>query len=170
MSYADAITGAMTDLAADPRVVFVCQPMFHAGGLARTLAGVPPDRVMVLPVFEETHLGIATGMALAGAVPVVLFPRINFLLLAVNQLVNHLDKLPLIAGVRPTVLIRTLVGSPRPLDPGPQHLGDYSAALESMLESVRVERVTGVCEAAGQYRTAVDRGGGSLFIEYGHLY
>ena len=38
-------------------------------------------------------MGISTGLALNGFIPVSCYPRFDFLILALNQLVNHLDKL-----------------------------------------------------------------------------
>ena len=45
-------------------------------------------------------MGMTTGLALAGAVPVSIFPRWNFLLCAMSQLVNHLDKLQAMSNGR----------------------------------------------------------------------
>ena len=45
-----------------------------------------------------------------------------------NQLVNHLDKLPL-WGWHPKVIIRTMVGQTTPLDAGPQHTQNHSDAF-----------------------------------------
>ena len=38
-------------------------------------------------------MGMTIGLLMAGKIPVSIYPRWNFLLLAINQLVNHLDKL-----------------------------------------------------------------------------
>ena len=55
------------------------------------------------------------------------YVRWNFLLLAANQIVNHLDKMEEISngGYKPKVVIRTAIGSTRPLLPGCQSIGDY---------------------------------------------
>ena len=51
------------------------------------------EKRIELPVFEETQMGMTLGMALNGSVPISIFPRWNFLILATNQIVNHLDKI-----------------------------------------------------------------------------
>ena len=51
---------------------------------------------------------------------------------AIDQLVNHLDKM-----FRYPMLIRAIVGSKEPLDPGPQHVGDYTKWLLD-LRNIRV--------------------------------
>ena len=63
--------------------------------------------------------------------PVSLFPRWNFLLCAMSQLVNHLDKLQAMSngGYRAKAIVRTGIGSERPLHPQQQHVGDYTEAL-----------------------------------------
>ena len=45
-----------------------------------------------LPVAEEMQMGMSFGMSLDGTIPISIYPRWNFLLCAINQLVNHLDK------------------------------------------------------------------------------
>jgi pyruvate/2-oxoglutarate/acetoin dehydrogenase E1 component len=72
---------------------------------------------------------------LEGYIPVCVYPRIDFMLLACNQLVNHLDKME---GFRPKVIIRTAVGSTKPLNPGPQHTQDHTEAFSLMLKNIPV--------------------------------
>ena len=45
-----------------------------------------------LPVFEDVQMGLSTGLALQGFIPITCYPRFDFLILAMNQLVNHLTK------------------------------------------------------------------------------
>ena len=80
--------------------------------MTTTLKNIDMSRRLELPVVEEMQMGMSTGMALAGLVPVTIYPRWNFLLLATNQIVNHLDKLKHMSngGYRPKVIIRTGVG------------------------------------------------------------
>jgi len=67
--------------------------------------------------------GVADGhdewLGLQGWIPASIFPRWSFLLLAANQLVNHLDKTASLGhgGFRTKVIIRTSIGSERPLHP-----------------------------------------------------
>ena len=51
-----------------------------------------------LPVTEEMQMGMTIGLLMNGYIPVSIFPRWNFMLLAINQLVNHLDKLHIMNG------------------------------------------------------------------------
>lgn len=84
----------MEFLAEDPRVLFLGQSVKYSGNsIYNTLKTIPDDRKIETPVFEEVQMGLSTGLALEGFVPVTCYPRFDFLLLAVNQLVNHLDKM-----------------------------------------------------------------------------
>ena len=50
-----------------------------------------PDQLVELPVAEEMQMGMSLGLALDGKVPISIFPRWNFLLCGMNQLVYHID-------------------------------------------------------------------------------
>lgn len=65
-------------------------------------------------------MGMSIGLALGGFLPVSTYPRFDFLLLAFNQMINHLDKFPIITDKQfyPKVIIRVLVGAKKPLDDG----------------------------------------------------
>jgi pyruvate/2-oxoglutarate/acetoin dehydrogenase E1 component len=131
-----AINAAMLKLAEDPRVVFVGQAVRYDGTqMYASLDGVPMEKRIELPVIEEFQIGYCTGLALTGKIPVCLFARMDFMLLAMNQLVNHLDKLPLF-GWHPKVILRTTVGQKRPLDAGPQHTQNHTYAFKLMLQNV----------------------------------
>lgn len=140
--YFDELCRAMEMLAADPRTLFMGQAVeFPGTAMFRTLENVHPTKKLELPVAEEMQLGMAIGIALNGFLPICIYPRFNFLLLAMNQLVNHLDKLPIYGnGYKPKVIIRVGVGSDQPLNPGPQHLGDLTQALCLMLDNVGVRQ------------------------------
>jgi len=133
-----AVNEAMLMLAADPRTIFVGQSVRYDGtAMYASLDGVPMERRVEMPVIEDFQLGYCTGLALMGKIPICLYPRMDFLMLAMNQLVNHLDKLPLF-GWDPKVIIRTVVGSKTPLDAGPQHTQNHSVAISQMLSFVEV--------------------------------
>jgi pyruvate/2-oxoglutarate/acetoin dehydrogenase E1 component len=102
-------------------------------------------------------MGFCTGLALEGYIPVCVYPRIDFMLLAANQLVNHLDKME---GFKPKVIIRTAVGSKSPLNPGPQHTQDHTSAFSLMLKNIPVEWFE-----PGVYEKALERPGSTLVVE-----
>lgn len=172
MTYREELTKAMTTLGERPDTIFMGQAVAFPGtGMFGTLEGVPMGKRLELPVFEDAQLGMAIGMSLNGFLPVCIYPRINFLLLAMNQLVNHLDKLPQFGnGWKPKVIIRTMIAHDEPMDPGMQHLGDYSFPISQMLTHVRVMHLhrTDLIDTA--YRCAAEWKFSTLLIERAELY
>lgn len=175
MAYFDELKRAMDYLAAHPQTVFMGQAVAVPGtAMSNTLRDVPGERLIELPVAEEMQMGMATGLALDGMIPISIFPRWNFLLLAVNQLVNHLDKLPLISGggYQPKVIIRTGIGSERPLHPQHQHVGDFTDAFRSMCTSIDIVRLDEPEEIFPAYAHALERSDGrsTIIVEFGDYY
>ena len=66
--------------------------------MTNTLKDVPNEKRLEMPVDEEMQMGITIGLAMQGIVPVSFYPRWNFLILALNQLVNHLDKINIMSN------------------------------------------------------------------------
>ena len=138
MTYKEELTKAMTWLGKQPDTVFLGQQVKYPGnGLFDTLQGVPMDKRIEIGVAEDLQMGLSIGLAMAGKVPITIYPRMDFLMCAMNQLVNHLDKHP---DLR--VIVRTCIGSKTPLDPGPQHSGDYVKGLREILKNVKVIDLT----------------------------
>ncbi len=166
---AELLNEAMLLLAADPGAVFIGQGVaFDGHAMHASLSGVPASQRIEFPVAEDLQLGASAGLSLAGggSLVVSIFPRIDFLLRAADQLVNHLDKLPQMSGGRfvPRVLIRTRVGSRTPMDPGPQHSQDHGGALAAMLQWVVVKRLTDPKDVLPVYRSVCERRDRSFLI------
>lgn len=163
----------MERLARDPRTVFLGQAVRCPGtAMFTTLEDVPMDQRIELPVAEEMQMGMATGLAMAGLIPVCIFPRLNFLLLAINQLVNHLDKMQAMSDYKTKVIIRTSVGSCRPLHPGPQHVGNFAAALRLLCSTIEVIDLEQTNKIYPYYEYALHRedGRSTILIEHGDYY
>jgi pyruvate/2-oxoglutarate/acetoin dehydrogenase E1 component len=157
-------------LAEDPRTLFVGQAVKYPGQAAfKSFEGVPMERRIELPVAEEFQMGLCTGLSLGGYLPVSFYTRWDFLILAMNQLVNHLDKLPLM-GWRPKVIIRTSVGRVAPLDPGPQHCQDHGEAVASMLDTVEVVELLYAETVVPAYERALRSPRSTILVEHMRLY
>lgn len=175
MKYFDELKRSMEYLAADPRVVFMGQAVAVPGtAMSNTLKGVDPSKLIELPVAEEMQMGMTTGMALAGQVPVSIFPRWNFLLCGMSQLINHLDKIQAMSdgGFKAKAIVRTGVGSERPLHPQHQHVGDFTDAVRSMCSTVEVIRLDEPEDIFPAYQRALvrDDGRSTLLVEWGDYY
>ena len=92
--YFDELKRAMEFLGEQPDTFFLGQAVEYKGtAMTNTLKGVSREKLLEMPVDEEMQMGITNGLALNGTVPISIYPRWNFLLLATNQLVNHLDRM-----------------------------------------------------------------------------
>ena len=166
MTYFGELQRAMEWLAGRPDTLFMGQAVGSPGtAMFNTLKEIDPSRRLELPVAEEMQMGMSIGLALQGLVPVSVFPRWNFLLLAVNQLVNHLDKLPMVSEYRPKVIIRTGIGSVLPLDPQWQHKGDFTDVMAGMLHTVRVVRLDRPEQIVPEYQNAYHAPGPTILCE-----
>jgi pyruvate/2-oxoglutarate/acetoin dehydrogenase E1 component len=170
-SYFGALCDAMNMLAGQPRAIFLGQSVGNPGtGMSKSFANIPKEKLLEMPVAEDLQLGMSIGLALAGDLPVSVFPRINFIFCAMSQLVLHLDAIPCFSRYRPRVIIRTAVGNPEPLNPGPQHTGDYADALRSLLKTVAVVQLEEASQIVPCYAVAMARETSSVIIEYPSLY
>jgi pyruvate/2-oxoglutarate/acetoin dehydrogenase E1 component len=172
-AYFSELVRTMSWLAEQPNALFVGQAVVYEGtAMHRTLRDVPVDRRIEFPVAEGMQLGACTGLALAGFLPISIFPRINFLLEATSQLVQHLDKIVQYSdgGYNPRVIIRTAIATDTPLNPGEQHVSDYTPAFRAMLSTIHVEVLETPNQVMPAYQAAVERKGSSLLIEHLGMY
>jgi len=175
MAYFDSLKQAMQWLSQQQDTFFVGQSVCVPGtAMFNTLKDVPLEQRLELPVFEDTQMGMSLGMSLAGKRVVSVFPRWNFLLCATNQLVNHVDKYQLMSegSISPSLIIRTSVGSERPLFPGHQHIGNFSDAFQSILHNVEVIQLEEPEQIVPAYQHAYNRSDGksTILVEFGDFY
>lgn len=171
MSYFAELTAAMALVGRLPTAVFLGQGVGNPGtSMSDSFAQVPKEKLLELPVAEDMQMGMATGMSLAGLLPVCVFPRWNFLICAANQIVNHLDRLELISSFRPKVIIRVATPSSSPFNPGPQHDDDFSGALGKMLRNVKIVRLGRAGDIVRAYEQAIGSGGSTILVEFTDQY
>ena len=159
---------AMLLLASQPNALFIGQNVGYDGNVVfKHLNGVSWKQRLELPVCEELQMGMSIGLALKGILPISIYPRMDFVVLALNQLVNHLDKLPVMSkgDYQPKVIIRTKVGARKPLNAGPQHTQDHTEAFRLMLTTVTVAKITEPAYILPTYQAAIDRLGSTLIVE-----
>jgi pyruvate/2-oxoglutarate/acetoin dehydrogenase E1 component len=172
-AYAQALADAMSLVCEHPRAIVIGQSVVADGtAMSQTFRHLPAEKLLEFPVAENMQLGLCTGIAIAGGLPIAVYPRIQFLLEATSQLIQHLDRMPLFSngGYKPRVLIRTAVATPIPLDPGEQHIGDHSGALQAMMKTIRVERLAVHELIVPAYRKALEYEGSTLLVEYTSQY
>lgn len=155
----------------DNGAIFCGQTVRDSGtAMSTTFRDVPTEQRLEFPVAENMQMGFATGIALTGQLVCTCYPRINFFLEAIPQFIQHLDKIPLFSDYKPRVIIRTSIATTNPLDPGPQHIGNYTDAIEAMLSTVKVVRLTSNEMIVPEYQTAMERDGSTLLVEWVQKY
>ena len=173
MKYFDELKKSMEWLGNFKDTIFLGQAVAYPGtAMTNTLQGIDQKKLLEMPVIEDMQMGITIGLALNKTVPISIFPRWNFLLLATNQLVNHLDKLNHMNGIVPKIIIRTGIGSERPLHPQFQHIGDYTDAYRLMCPNIEIIRLDEAGQIFDAYQKAYlrDDGKPTILVEWGDYY
>ena len=169
--YQKQIVKAMKLLGKEENTIFIGQTIKYGGSpMYNSMKFVPSVKIIELPVFEDTQMGMSIGLALEGFIPVSIFPRIDFLICAINQLVNHLDKCEEMSKgeFKPGVIIRTQIGNTKPIYPGCQHCGDYYAGIKAMCKHIEIIKIRNEKEVLPSYKLALKRakqGQSTLLIE-----
>ena len=159
-NYSEELQKAMIYLSEQDDTIFLGQSMKYGGiAIANSFKFIPEDKKIEMPVAENLQMGISTGMAITGYIPISVYPRWNFLILAADQLVNHLDKISdmTVGQYKPKVIIRVAVGVTKPVDPQEQHVGDFTEGFKSILKNVNVVKLDTAEQLLLEYRKAYER-------------
>jgi len=171
MKYFEELQKAMSLLAEHPKTIFIGQAVEYEGtGLYDSLKHLPANKKIEFPVAEYLQTGMANGMAIEGMIPISTYPRWNFVLMGMDQIVNHLDKFATMSNgkCKPKVIIRVAVGSEHPVDPQCQHKGNYASAFRSMINNIDIIELHEASEIVPAYRRALDREDGvsTILVEF----
>lgn len=128
-----------------------------------------PKRVVDTPICENGFVGMATGAAMLGLRPVVEIMTINFIILAMDEIVNHAAKIYYMFGGQCPVplVIRTPGGG------GQQLAATHSQNLEvwfSHVPGLKVVAPSTPADARGMLRTAIRDNNPVIFLENLALY
>mgnify|MGYP001226423076 FL=1 len=175
MKYFDELKRSMEYLGKKKDTIFIGQAVEVAGtAMSNTLRGVSKNKLIELPVAEEMQMGMTLGLAMDGNIPISIFPRWNFLLYGMNQLINHIDKYSVMTGKEENIkiIIRTGVGSQRPLHPQHQHIGDFTESIKKMCTTIDVIKLMEPEDIFPAYEKAFTRtdGRNTLIVEFGDYY
>jgi len=173
MMYKDSLTNVMTKLGEMDNTVFLGQQILFPGNpMSGTLINVPKEKMIELPVMEDSQMGMSLGMAMTGKFVITFYPRWDFLICAANQLVNHVDKIELMSNGqwKSNIIIRVAKGSEIPLNPGPQHRGNYFNEFQSITQTIKFFDCLTVDDIENAYNHAINEGGITLINEYPEKY
>src|ERR1700733_13829583 len=132
-------------LAADPSVLVFGEDVAddQGGGIVHATRGLSTKygrtRVRSTPISEQAIMGAAVGAAIAGMRPVAEIMLMNFITVAMDQLVNHAAKIRFMSGGQTAVplTVRTMTGA------GFGGGGQHSDMLEAWLAHVPGLKVVG---------------------------
>ena len=173
MKYKDELVKSMKWLGEKENTLFLGQATLFSGhAISGTLAEVPKEKLIELPVMEEVQMGMSTGLSLEGFVPITIYPRFNFMMLAINQLVNHMDKMKEMSKsmLVPKVIVRVAVGARKPLDGGSQHTQDFTESIKHMLTDIKLVELTEQEQVSSTFEDAYNRNGSTVVVEWGDFY
>lgn len=174
--YFDELIRSMNFLATNDKVKFIGQSVEYDGhALFKSMRDVPNDKRFELPVSEDFQMGVSIGLSLEGWIPVNIYPRFDFLIIAANQITNHLANISVVSDgkFKTKVITRVCVGATSPLYPGPQHCQNHTESLKMMCRgAIDVIELTKKDLIFSSYKYALERDDykSTILIEYGNLY
>jgi acetoin:2,6-dichlorophenolindophenol oxidoreductase subunit beta len=174
MKYRDALRSAIEEeMERDESVFCVGEGIGERGGSYKVtdglLARFGRDRVIDTPLSEAGFVGLGVGAAIAGQRPVVEMLFIDFLLLAMDQVVNQAAKYRFMSGGegRVPLVIRTQGGA------GNSLAGQHSQSLEALyyhVPGLKVVMPSTPHDAKGLLKSAIRDDDPVIFIEHKLLY
>jgi acetoin:2,6-dichlorophenolindophenol oxidoreductase subunit beta len=172
-TYLQAITGTLAEaMRADPAVLVIGEDVAEGGPWGAT-AGLADEfgaeRVRNTPISEAAICGVAVGAAQSGLRPVVEVMFIDFVTLALDQLVNQAAKAHFMSGGQLTVplVLRTQGGA------GQRGAAQHSQSLEAWLTHVpglKVVMPSTAADAGGLLASAIADPNPVVFVENKTLY
>ena len=174
LTYRDALNLALKEeMRRDPTVVVWGEDVaLYEGSFKVTrglLAEFGEDRVKDTPISENTIVGMSIGAAMGGLRPVAELMTVNFALLAMDQIVNHMAKIRSMFGGQThlPMVIRMPGGG------GSQLAAQHSQSLESYFmhcPGLRVAYPATPADAKGLLKTAIRDPNPVIFLEHELLY
>jgi pyruvate/2-oxoglutarate/acetoin dehydrogenase E1 component len=170
----EAINAALREeMRSQPNMVLLGQDIGAYGGTFGVYRGLyeefGPDRVRDGPLCESSTVGFGIGLAITGMRCVVEIEFMDFLTVAMDQIVNQAAKLHYFTGSQLSVplVLRTPIVSR--LGMGPQH----SQSLEAWfmhIPGLRLVLPSNAHDAKGLMKTALRESNPVIFIENAKLY
>ncbi len=157
MKYKEELIKSMKWLGEKENTLFLGQATLFSGhAISSTLTEVPKEKLIELPVMEEVQMGMCTGLSLEGYVPISIYPRFNFMMLAINQLVNHMDKMKEMSKgmLVPKVIVRE----------------DFTESIKHMLTDTVLVELTEPEQVSSTFEDAYNRDGSTVVVEWGDFY
>src|ERR671938_1780755 len=174
MRYREALNAALREeMERDDDVFIMGEDIGVFQGAFKVTQGLLEDfgekRVRDTPISENTIVGTGVGAAMTGLRPVVELMTINFSLLAMDQMINHMATIHYMFGgqVRVPMVVRMPQGAGHQL--GPTHSHSWEA-LFLHVPGLLVAVPTTAADAKGLLKSAIRDDNPVVFIEHEYLY
>jgi pyruvate/2-oxoglutarate/acetoin dehydrogenase E1 component len=174
LSYSKAIRESLEqEMNRDPMVIVLGQGVNDPKAILGTTKGLAeqfgPERVFDTPLAEDGMTGVAIGAALAGLRPVHVHIRMDFVLLAMNQIINMAAKMCYMYGgeLCVPIVIRSMIG--KSWGQGPQH-SQSIYPLFMNIPGVKIVCPSTPYDAKGCMIQGIRDNNPVIFIEHRHLY
>ena len=174
MTYRDALNLALKEeMRRDPSVVVFGEDVALYEGAFKVTRGLlsefGEERVRDCPISENTIVGVAVGAAMGGVRPVAELMTVNFALLAMDQIVNHMAKVRYMFGgqTRVPMVIRMPGGG------GSQLGAQHSQSLESYFmhcPGMHIAYPATPADAKGLLKSAIRDDNPVVFLEHEMMY
>lgn len=143
MTVKEAIAEEMYKLSLIKNSVFLGENIINSGRIYGTLNQVPIKKCIEMPVAENLIAGAAVGLAISGYIPICIFQRMDFMLIAADAIINHACLLPKISGgiIRLPIIFRTVKASlNKDFFVGYQHSKDLTHVFEPYMPVYQVPK------------------------------
>jgi pyruvate dehydrogenase E1 component beta subunit len=174
LTFSQAILEATDQcMARDPKVYVIGLGVTDPKGIFSTTLGLEGKygarRVLDMPTSENGMTGIAIGSALVGWRPIMTHQRVDFALLALDQIINNAAKWHYMFGgrMRVPIVIRMIIG--RGWGQGPQHSQSLQA-LFAHVPGLKVVMPTTPYDAKGLLVAAVEDDNPVIYLEHRWLH
>ncbi len=174
VSYIQAVNEALArELATRPEVLVYGEDVGKSGGIFGAARGLQKtfgeDRVFDTPISESAILGSAVGVALMGMKPIVEIMWADFMLVALDQIINQAANVRYVTGGRSgaPIVVRTQQGAT------PGSCAQHSQSLEAILAHIPGLRIAVPATPQDAYsllRTAVAAPDPCIVLESRSLY
>ncbi|MCL5073339.1 MAG: alpha-ketoacid dehydrogenase subunit beta [Actinobacteria bacterium] len=173
-TYAEAIREALfEEMNKDDRIIIMGEDVGLQGGVFGATRGLfeqfGSERVRETPISEGSFVGCAIGAAVTGLKPVVEIMYIDFITLALDQIINQAAKIKYMFGgkAKVPIIVRTQGGG------GRGNAGQHSQSLESLfihIPGLKVIMPSTPYDAKGLLKSSLRDNNPIIFIEHKLLY
>ncbi len=174
IKYATAIRDAIAEeMRRDPMVFLMGEDVARFGGVFGCTKDIPeefgPDRIRSTPISEAAFVGAGLGAAITGTRTIVELQYVDFILCAMDQLVNQTAKIHYMSNGKVTVpyTIRVQQGCGR--GNGAQHAQNFESMFCN-IPGLKVVCPATPADAKGLLKTAIRDNNPVVFCEHKMLY